>query len=132
VEADLQLPLHLKELFGELKTTATEKIGGREAYVVSVLNAGDVAAKLYFDRESRLLLRILRYTDSPLGRNPTQIDYADYRTQDGLKLPFQQTISRPNSRFVIQIDEAKYNVPVEDGKFARPAAESSPAKPPSP
>jgi hypothetical protein len=132
VEADLQLPLHLKELFGELKTTATEKIGGREAYVVSVLNAGEVAAKLYFDEESRLLLRILRYTDSPLGRNPTQIDYADYRTQDGLKLPFQQTISRPNSRFVIQIDEAKYNVPVEDGKFARPAAESSRAKPPSP
>lgn len=132
VEADLQLPLHLKELFSELKTTAPEKIGGREAYVVSVLNAGDVAAKLYFDEESGLLLRILRYTDSPLGRNPTQIDYADYRMQDGLKLPFQQTIARPNSRFVIQIDEAKFNVPVEDGKFARPAAESLPAKPPSP
>jgi photosynthetic reaction center cytochrome c subunit len=132
VEADLQLPLHLKELFSELKTTAPEKIGEHEVYVISALNSGDVAAKFYFDEESGFLLRTLRYTDSPLGRTPTEIDYADYRVQDGLKLPFQETIARPNSRFVIQIAETKYNVAVEDGKFARPAAESSPAKPPLP
>ncbi len=131
VETDLQLPLHLKAMFSELKTTAPEKIGGREVYVVAGLNSGEVGAKFYFDEESGLLLRLLRYSDSPLGSNPTQIDYADYRPQNGLKLPFQQTIARPNSRLVMQIVEAKYNAVVEDGKFARPAPEPS-AKPPSP
>jgi photosynthetic reaction center cytochrome c subunit len=94
-------------------------------YVISGLNAGELTAKFYFDKYSGLLLRMLRYVNSPLGQNPTQIDYADYREQDGMKMPFLQTVSRFRSRLVIQIDEAKYNVPVNDTKFARPAGPST-------
>jgi photosynthetic reaction center cytochrome c subunit len=130
-EADLQLPLHLEQLFSELRMGKPEKIGDRDVYVVSGLNGGEPAAKFYFDQRSRLLLRVLRYADSPLGRNPTQVDYADYRDQNGVKVPFQRTIARPNSRFSIQIEEAHDNVPVDDAKFARPA-EPSTAKPSSP
>jgi hypothetical protein len=39
--------------------------------------------KLYFDPQSGLLLRLVRYTESSLGLNPTQIDYADYRDVAG-------------------------------------------------
>ena len=63
---------------------------------------------------------MLRYTSSPLGRNPTQIDYEDYRVQDGIKIPFHLTISRPNSRLEVQIEEARLNGPVDDAKFAPP------------
>ena len=121
LEADLQLPIHLKQLFSEVKADKAEKIGGREVYVISGLNAGELAAKLYFDEHSGLLLRMLRYVNSPLGPNPTQIDYGDYREQDGVKMPFLETVFRPNSRLVIQMDEAKYNVPLNDAKFVRPA-----------
>jgi len=122
-EVDLQLPLHMKQLFNEVKTAATEKIGDRETYVVTGMNSGEVAAKFYFDKDTGYLLRILRYTKSPLGLNPTQIDYADYRSQDGLKIPFQLTVARPNSRLAVQIEDAQFNVPIDDAKFARPAAE---------
>jgi hypothetical protein len=94
------------------------------------MNSGEIAAKFYFDKDSGHLLRILRYTKSPLGRNPAQIDYADFRTLDGLKVPFQETIARPNSRLTIQIEDAKFNVPVDETKFARPAA-PVPARPSS-
>jgi photosynthetic reaction center cytochrome c subunit len=123
-EVDLQLPLHLKQIFSEVKSAAPEKIGDRETYVVAGINSGEVAAKFYFDEDSGYLLRILRYTRSPLGPNPMEIDYSDYRAQGGLKIPFQRTIARPNSRFKIQIDEAKFNVPVDEAKFARPATQS--------
>jgi hypothetical protein len=129
-EVDLQLPLHFSQLFTEVKTGKPEKIGDRDVYVVSGLNAGKPAARFYFDESSGLLLRLLRYVDSPLGRNPMQIDYTDYRDQGGVKLPFQRTVARPGARFTIQIEEARGNVPVDDTKFARPAEE--PAKPPSP
>ena len=125
-EVDLQLPLHMKQLFNEIKTAATEKVGDRETYVVTGMNSGEVAAKFYFDKDTGYLLRILRYTKSPLGRNPTQIDYADYRSQDGVKIPFQLTIARPSSRLIVQLEDAKLNVPVDDAKFARPAAEPTP------
>jgi photosynthetic reaction center cytochrome c subunit len=124
-EVDLQLPLHMKQLFNEVKTVATEKIGDRESYVVAGMNSGEIASKFYFDKESGYLLRILRYTKSPLGRNPTQIDYAGFRTVDGLKVPFQETIARPNSRLTVQIEDAKFNVPIDEMKFARPAAPTS-------
>ena len=120
-EVDLQLPLHLKQLFSEVRSAPPEKIGDREIYIIAGINSGQVATKFYFDEESGYLLRILRYTKSPLGPNPTEIDYADYRTQDGLKVPFQQTIARPNSRLTIKINEAKFNISIDDEKFARPA-----------
>jgi hypothetical protein len=130
-EADLQLPLHFKQLFSELRTGRPEKISDRDVYVVSGLNGGEPAAKFYFDERSGLLLRLLRFVDTPLGRNPTQIDYADYRDQGGVKAPFERTVSRPGARFTIQIQEAHDNVAVDDAKFARPA-EHSPPKPPLP
>jgi hypothetical protein len=88
---------------------------------VAGFNTGEIAAKFYFDKDSGYLLRILRYTKTPLGQSPTQIDNDNYRDQDGLKVPFLTTISRPNSRIAIRIDEVKFNVPVDDARFAIPA-----------
>jgi len=130
-DADLQLPIRFKQVFSDLRTGKPEKIGDHDVYVVSGLNAGEPAVKFYFDERSGLLLRMLRYVDSPLGRNPTQIDYADYHDQGGMKMPFQRTIARPGARFTVQIEESQDNVPMDDAKFARPA-EPSPPKPPSP
>jgi len=130
LEGDLQLPVGFKELAGDLKTAKPEKIGDRDVYVVSSLNAGEPMVKFYFDESSGLLLRIVRYVDSPLGRNPTQIDYSDYRNEGDVKMPFQRTIARPGTRFTIQIEQARNNVAVDDTKFAKPSAE--PEHPSSP
>jgi hypothetical protein len=67
---------------------------------------------------------MVRYAETPLGRLPTQIDYADYRESDGVKIPFRWTLSRPNGRFTIQIAEVKSNVAVDDARFAKPAPEA--------
>jgi photosynthetic reaction center cytochrome c subunit len=130
LEGDLQLPVRFKELAGDLKAAKPEKIGDRDVYVVSSLSAGEPMVKFYFDKSSGLLLRIVRYVDSPLGRNPTQIDYSDYRNEGNVKMPFQRTIARPGTRFTIQIEQARNNVAVDDTKFAKPSAE--PEHPSSP
>jgi hypothetical protein len=65
---------------------------------------------------------LVRFAETPLGRLPTQIDYADYREADGVKVPYRWTLARPNGRFTIQITELKQNVPVDDAKFAKPPA----------
>ena len=131
-ETDLQLPVHFKQLFSELRTGKPEKIGDHDVYVVSGLNAGQPAAKFYFDEHTGLLLRLLRYVDSPLGRNPTQIDYADYRDQGGVKMPFQRTIARPGARSAIQIEQAKDNVPDRRCKIRETSGAAALPKSPSP
>ncbi len=82
--------------------------------------------KLYFDKDSGLLLRQVRYAQTPVGRFPTQVDYADFREADGVKIPYQWTIARPGNSFTIKVDSVQQNVAVDDSKFAKPA-EQKPA-----
>jgi hypothetical protein len=76
---------------------------------------------LYFDRQTGLLLRELRYGNSPIGRVPTQIDYADYRDVNGIKLPFRITYAWLDGRDSIVLNDIKTNVAIDETKFGRPA-----------
>ncbi|MBZ5493404.1 MAG: c-type cytochrome [Acidobacteriia bacterium] len=122
-DATFYLPTELKKMFAQFRVRpAADKIGGHDVYQLIGENPGKPPMRLFFDKESGLLLRSVRYADTPLGRNPTQVDYADYRAQDGIKVPFQWTVARPLGRFTIQITELQQNVPVDDKKFEKPAA----------
>lgn len=120
MDADLYFPLHVKTLYKAFRVDAGEKIDGHETYFVMGRSPGQPPIHLYFDKESGLLLRLIRYTETPLGRNPTQIDYADYREANGLSVPFRWTLSRPGNQFTIQVEQVQQNVPVDDAKFAPP------------
>jgi photosynthetic reaction center cytochrome c subunit len=78
--------------------------------------------------QSGLLLRLVRYSETPFGLLPTQVDYADYREVDGVKVAYRWTLARPSGRFTIQAKELKQNVPVDDAKFAKPAGSPEPPK----
>lgn len=123
LDAEFSLALRLKELYPQLRRGRAETIGGVECDVVNGQAPGRPAVRLYFEKTSGLLLRMVRYADTPMGRLPTQIDYADYRETDGVKTPWRWTLSRPNGRFTIQISEVKANIPIDDAKFAKPAGD---------
>lgn len=78
--------------------------------------------RFYFDEQSGLLLRLVRYAESPLGRNPTQIDYGDYRETDGVEIPFRWTVAQPDGSSTIQLERVQQNVPINDSKFAKPGS----------
>jgi photosynthetic reaction center cytochrome c subunit len=133
LDADFYFPVHVKQVFSQFRVRPQEKIGDHEAYLVLGLRQSQPPVRLYFDEQSGLLVRLVRYAETPLGRLPTQIDYADYRDADGVKLPFRWTLARPGGRFTIQIDSIQQNVPIDDAKFAEPAAPSATGqKPPAP
>ncbi len=90
---------------------------------------GQPPLRLYLDKESGLLLRLVRYAESPLGRNPTQIDYADYRDVNGVKVPFRWTLARPGGRFIILVEQIQQDVPVDDAEFAPPTPSTAPKHP---
>ena len=133
MDADLYFAVHLKTLYQKFRVDAGEKMDGRDTYLVTGHSEGQPPLRLYFDQQSGLLLRLVRYADTPLGRNPTQIDYADYRDADGVKLPFRWTLARPGNRFTIQVEQLQQNLPVDDAMFAPPppppAAEPKPPAP---
>ena len=126
MDADLQFPLHLRQFYPDLRVEYPEVIAGRQAYALYAMRHGRPAAKLYFDEQSGLLLRLVRYAESPFGENPTQIDYDDYRDVDGVKVPFRMTFSQPESALTVQIDTVQQNSPIDDAQFAKPAATTEP------
>lgn len=131
IDADLHLATHLKPMFTEMRVRGTEKVGDHEAYVVVGRREGKPPIHLYFDEQSGLLVRLLRFGETALGRMPTQIDYADYRDSGGVKIPYRWTLARPSGKFTIQLSEVKENVPVDDAKFVKPASPPEPPKSPA-
>ena len=139
VDAQLTFPGQIKQVFTDLKSGPTTSITDLPApaaqsslldatvaqtHLVDVVQGTGprgMLVTLYFDRETGLLLRELRYGSSPIGRIPTQIDFADYREVDGIKLPFRITYAWLDGRDAIVLDEVQINVPVDETKFGRPA-----------
>ena len=131
IDADLHLATHLNGMFTEMRSRGTEKVGDHDTYVVAGRREGKPPIILYFDQQSGLLVRLLRFGETALGRMPTQIDYADYRDAGGVKIPYRWTLARPSGRFTLQVSEVKENVPVEDAKFVKPASPPEPPKGPA-
>ncbi len=127
LDAEAFYPVQLEHEFAELKLEDhPEKVGDHETNVVVGLSKGQSPVKLYFDKDSGLLVRMVHYADTALGFNPTQVDFADYREVGGVKTPYRWTIARPSGSFTIKIDEVKENVPIDDATFVKPAAPPGP------
>jgi len=127
LDADLHLAADMHQLFSQFRVGPAEKIGDRDTVQLIASNRGQPPVRFFFDAQTGLLLREIRYVETPVGRNPSEVNYSDYRDVSGARLPFQWTVARPNGRFTVQIDQAQANVPVDDSKFAKPAAPAAPA-----
>jgi outer membrane lipoprotein-sorting protein len=121
VEAEFAFPARIKQSLSEWRVGFPITIDDREVQVVQGKPAaGGRAVKLYFDTESGLLVRLVRYTDTPVGRIPTQIDYADYRDVSGIKMPFKWTTTWTSGRSVTQLSDVQLNVSIDSARFAKP------------
>jgi hypothetical protein len=118
-------PTSISDLPGPSSQTSLQKdVGLGQNHSVNVVQGNGprgLLVTLYFDRQNGLLLRELRYGKSPIGRVPTQIDYADYRDVNGIKLPFRITYAWLDGRDSIVLSDIKTNVSIEEAKFGRPA-----------
>ena len=114
--------LQLKQFVRDMRVERTEKIGGKEAYVVSGRTASLPDVQLYFDRETGLLVRSVALTQTLVGRFANQMDFADFRTVDGMKVPFRWMSTQPAEReaYTYQMEQVQNNVSVDDSKFAKP------------
>jgi hypothetical protein len=122
----VSLPVMINDLPGPSSQTSKESGGAAAAQdrVVNVVQATGprgMLATLYFDKDSGLLVRMVRYGKSPIGRVPTQVDYGDYRDVGGIKMPFRMLFAWLDGRDAIQLSAVETNVPIDDAKFGRPA-----------
>jgi len=129
VEAELAFPGQLKQMLTEWRVGAPFTIDDREVYIVQGrLAPGGLPVKLFFDRQSGLLVRLVHYADTAVGRIPTQVDYKDYRDVAGIKMPFKLTRTWTDGRWIIELRSVELNVAIDAAKFAKPAPPAPPSK----
>lgn len=107
----------------QMTVLGLEKLGDRDAYVVSVTARPQTTTKYFFDAQTGLLLRKLTTTSTLLAPLPEQIDYEDYRDVGGVKFPFTIRTSE-GAAFVTRtrkFTEVKINISVDDAVFKMPA-----------
>jgi len=121
----VSMPATISDLPGPSSQTSNETatlVHDRLVNVVQGTGPRGMLANLYFDQESGLLLRVVHYGKTPIGRVPTQVDYADYRDVGGIKMPFRILYAWLDGRDAIQLSEVKTNVPIDAAKFGWPPA----------
>ena len=121
-EADLALPAGIKKALSNWRVGLATAINDKEVQVVQGSTARGGTATLYFDTETGLLVRHVRYNDSPVGRISRQTDYSDYREVAGVKMPFKWTDTWLDGRDVVELTDVQPNATIDAAKFAKPGA----------
>jgi photosynthetic reaction center cytochrome c subunit len=122
LEASLLFPGRIKEALSKWRVGPPALVDDREMLVVQGTTASGGTATLCFDAKTALLVRLVRYGESPVGRLVTRVDYDDYRDVAGVKIPFKWTVSWLSGRSVFELSNVQPNVAIDAAKFARPAA----------
>lgn len=120
LDSDFYKPLRLKQLYPKITVKGKEKVGEKDAYVLTATPAEGAAETWYFDAASGLLTRMDLERESPQGKMAVQVFQEDYKEVDGIKIP--HTMRQVTSAFtiVIKLDEVKHNVAIDETKFNKP------------
>lgn len=130
LDAVLSLPAGIKQAITRPVVGLTS-IGDKDVIVVlGTANGGRSSIKLYFDKQSGLLVRQVRFADTIIGRVPIQVDYSDYRdvARAGVKLPFHIITTWTDGRSDVLLTSAETNVAIDSAKFNQPTP-PAPRKP---
>jgi photosynthetic reaction center cytochrome c subunit len=130
LDAMLSLPAGIKQAITRPVVGSTT-IDDKDVLVVQgTANGGRSSIKLYFDKESGLLVRQVRFADTIIGRVPSQVDYSDYRdvARAGVKLPFHVITTWTDGRSDVQLTSAETNVAIDAAKFNQPTPPAPRAK----
>ena len=121
LDAQLSFPGQIKTVLTNWRVGVPDAINGHDVDVLQGSGPRGLLATLYFDKQSGLLVRLVRYSATPIGRVPTQADFSDYREVNGIKFPFQYTFSWLDGKDSFKLTDVKTNVPIDAAKFEKPA-----------
>src|SRR5882672_1415806 len=124
MEAIFDSDVRLKEVFPDMKVTGRAKVGDRDTYTVLAHEPGGKTDTFYFDAQTGQRIAVDSEGPDESGNVvKASIFLEDFRTIDGIQIPFRIRIESPAANLVITLQEVHHNVPIEDSIFAMPSTE---------
>jgi CubicO group peptidase (beta-lactamase class C family) len=124
IASDFYSPLDWKTLFKTAEIKKMAKVGDDDAYVVVLTPEKGNPVTDYFSTRSFLLLRQDSITTSDTVSLPVTEKYDDYRSVDGVMVPFKRTsTSESMGNTVLKLREVKFDVALPEEAFHRKTEE---------
>jgi hypothetical protein len=92
------------------------QVRGKDALQIEVITSAGLKREIFFDPQTHLIVK----EAAPIGGIDEQILYDDYRTQDGVKLPFKIELHRGNDVYDVTVTRAVVNGTVGERVFDFP------------
>jgi hypothetical protein len=118
--SSLLLAAEWRRYFDTAKTIAAREVDGREVYDVELGAASGLRVVMSFDAETGLQVGQSFEQVTPMGKQPFEVRFEDYRDVEGIKLAYRQVIDAKVQQVVQVITEVRLNAPVDGARFAYP------------
>jgi outer membrane lipoprotein-sorting protein len=111
--------LTYKDRGTKVEQAGTEKIQGKDAIVLVITPTAGSPVRLFLDPDTYLVMRSVTTVNAPqLGGDAQQTsEFSDYRTVDGVKVPFRIVTSNPLQTITIALTKVEHNGAIDDALF---------------
>jgi len=120
-EATLRRFLEWRKLYKSAETAGVENVNGQECYKVVLTPNEGKPETWYYDKKSSLLVKISMTGVTQMGEIPTEINFSDYKEQDGRLSARKEHHAALGQEFEITINQIEYNVDIPKDRFDLPA-----------
>jgi outer membrane lipoprotein-sorting protein len=97
-----------------------EQVNGHDAIVLGVGGKASSTSRIYLDADTYLVVRTVATVDSPTdGPLQQTSDMSDYRTVDGVKVPFLIVNANPTQTVTIRLTKVEHNLEIPDATFVK-------------
>jgi len=109
-----------KRYFDRAETIAEREVVGKKILDVRLASASGLEVVMSFEAESGLQVGQSFEQLTPMGKQPFEVSFQDYRDVDGIKIAFKQVIDAKVQKVVQVIDKVEINAEVDESRFAFP------------
>jgi hypothetical protein len=115
--SDLHNAEHFNEVYPLRKIQGVKEVQGRRTAAIDLANLAGKAGTHYFDLGTGQLVRVETVMGGGGVAIPVTMDFSDFRTVDGVVIPFATTMANPAMRLEMTVTSVEHNVEIPDAVF---------------
>jgi hypothetical protein len=113
--------LDYKERGATVELGPKEKVGARDAYLLTTKSKTGSVVRQWIDAETYLPLKVAVKVELPqVGEIEQSTEFSDFRDVDGLKVPFTVKSSSTAQNFTITVTKVEHNGKIDETLFSKP------------
>jgi hypothetical protein len=122
IEADLAFPANIRQSLSQAQAGFPPTyLNDKPVNIIQAYGASRTRMKLFFDAESGMLLRVVRFIPTIIGTVQNQIDYEEYKDVAGVQVPVKLTVTWTDGQANIVLTDVRPNVAIDAARFGQPA-----------